>query len=937
MSSLPSDRTAVNGGSATGGLAAAYDRILDENDAEAALSACASALVEATGARTAALWLLEDLSVTQHATWPAGAERSPALEPDLTALAARLAHTSGGAWSWLGGGTWRAACFAVEDESGRFALVAVWGGGLAALDALPPGADAARLATVGVQHARRCAALSRARAMESRSERWFKRLDEQIRVLDRERKKFAAMVGRSDSIVFVTDPSCKIRWANGALAATPAPADSGATWVGRSCRDVCARWSPACGTGEESACPVGRAHATGETVRVELHPHAGEEARAVVLTALPILGPDGRTEEIVVTAQDLSDLQVLRWSEARYRRLFERNTNALLMLDPTTRRIVRANESAARLFARPPGELEGTALKDLHEPAVWARLEPWYAQILEQDSATTFEATLRARDGTAHVAETRATRIAMADQTVVLLEFKDITESRVAQEALRAAEARLHAVVASAPLVLFALDREGRFLLSEGRALQSLGLSPGQTVGKSVYDVYRDVPEIAVNVRRALAGEEHTAVVAVGAVSFETHYAPTRSATGEVTGVIGVATDVTQSRRLEEQLRQSQKMEAIGRLAGGVAHDFNNLLTAMLGNCELLLSRLEPEHALRRHAVEIQKSGTRGALLARQLLSFGRRELLAPRVLDLRAVVSEMEDMLGRLLGEDVDYVTRFGDEPALVLADVGQVEQVLMNLVVNSRDAMPGGGRLTVEVTEVDLDDAYCLSHVDSHPGPHVMLAVSDSGIGMAADVAARVFEPFFTTKERGRGTGLGLSTVYGIVQQWGGHIGVYSEPMKGTAFKVYLPRLARAADAPDAPVTSTARPSGKETILLVEDEDGVREVARETLQLYGYRVLEARDGMEALAIAERVQDPIDLVLTDVVMPHLSGGQLVQCLAGSRPTLRVLFMSGYPDDAVFRNGLLPAGAEFVQKPFSLEGLARRVREVLDAAPRSAA
>jgi CheY-like chemotaxis protein len=249
----------------------------------------------------------------------------------------------------------------------------------------------------------------------------------------------------------------------------------------------------------------------------------------------------------------------------------------------------------------------------------------------------------------------------------------------------------------------------------------------------------------------------------------------------------------------------------------------------------------------------------------------------------------------------------------------------------------MPGGGRLTVEVTGVELDDAYCLSHVDSRPGPHVMLAVSDSGIGMASDVAARVFEPFFTTKERGRGTGLGLSTVYGIVQQWGGHIGVYSEPMKGTAFKVYLPRLARAADTPDAPSTSTARPSGKETILLVEDEDGVREVARETLQLYGYRVLEARDGMEALAIAERVQDPIDLLLTDVVMPHLSGGQLVQCLAGSRPSLRVLFMSGYPDDAVFRNGLLPAGAEFVQKPFSLEGLARRVREVLDAAPRAAA
>jgi CheY-like chemotaxis protein len=216
-------------------------------------------------------------------------------------------------------------------------------------------------------------------------------------------------------------------------------------------------------------------------------------------------------------------------------------------------------------------------------------------------------------------------------------------------------------------------------------------------------------------------------------------------------------------------------------------------------------------------------------------------------------------------------------------------------------------------------------------------LLAVSDSGIGMAPDVAARVFEPFFTTKERGRGTGLGLSTVYGIVQQWGGHIGVYSEPTQGSSFKVYLPRLARAANAPEAPCPTSARPTGRETILLVEDEDGVRDIARETLLLYGYRVIEARDGQEALAIAERVQEPIDLVLTDVVMPRLSGGQLVQSLSQSRPAMRVLFMSGYPDDAVFRNGLLPQGAEFVQKPFSLEGLARRVREVLDAAPRAAA
>ncbi len=917
------------------GLAEAYERVLAPTDADAVLRACAAELAAGLDARGVALWLLEDLSVVHQARWPEGVELSPAIEPDLAGLAARML-ARGGDWEWQGGGTWRAALVARVDADGKRALACVWGGALAQPDAALPSATATRLLELGLRHARQCAALARGRAVEARSERWFKRLDDQIRVLDRERKKFAAMVSKTDNVMFVTDPKGVIRWANPALVARPQPDATSTTWVGRACRDVCAQWSHRCGGREDTNCPVAQACGRGETVNVEVLPAGDAPARAIVISALPIMGPDGKPEEIMVTAQDLSDLQILRWSEARYRRLFDRNANALLMLDPATRRIVRANDSAAELFGRDAGALAGTALSDLHEPAVWARLEPWYAQIVDQDSATTFEATLRAKDG-ARIAETRATRVELADQMIVLVEYKDITDSRRAQEALRAAEARLHAVVASAPLVLFALDRDGRFVLSEGRALQSLGLMPGQVVGQSVFDVYRDAPEVAANVRRALAGEEHTAIVSVGTLAFETHFAPTRDAQGVVTGLIGVATDVTQSRHLEEQLRQSQKMEAVGRLAGGVAHDFNNLLTAMLGSCELLLSQIPPQDPARRFVLEIQKSGTRGALLTRQLLSFGRRELLAPRVLDLRAVVREMEDLLARLLGEDVDYLTRFGDEAALVKADVGQIEQVLMNLVVNARDAMPGGGRLTVEVGGVELDEAYCAAHLDAHPGAHVLLAVSDSGIGMSSDVAARVFEPFFTTKERGKGTGLGLSTVYAIVQQWGGHIGVYSEPGKGSAFKVYLPRLAQPAAGAETAFVGAVRPTGRETILLVEDEDGVRDVARETLLLHGYKVIEARDGEEALAMAGRVQEAIDLVLTDVVMPHLSGGQLVQRLAVTRPELRVLFMSGYPDDAVFRNGLLPAGAEFVQKPFSLEGLARRVREVLDGcAPRVA-
>jgi two-component system cell cycle sensor histidine kinase/response regulator CckA len=658
------------------------------------------------------------------------------------------------------------------------------------------------------------AELARARATEERYERWFKRLDEQVRVLDRERQKFAAMVSQTDSCVFVTDPTGTIHWANPVLAALPPPGDPHQGWIGRRCRDVCSSWDGGCDADSCGGCPVARALERGETVHQELHARKGEGTRTLYLTALPIRGPDGRPHEVMIMAQDLSDLDVLRRSETRYR------------------------------------------------------------------------------------------------QT----------------------EERLRTVVASAPVVLFALDRDGIFTLSEGRGLDVLGLESGEVVGRSVYEQYRDVPEIHEHVRRALAGEEFTSTVDLGGLAFETHYVPLRDNDGGVVGLIGVATDVTDHRRLEDQLRQSQKMEAVGRLAGGVAHDFNNLLTAILGSCELLLMRLAPEDPLRRYAEEIQKGGVRGSLLTRQLLAFGRRELLAPRILDVRGIVSEMDYMLKRLVGEDVDYVTRFGPRAASVWADQGHMEQVLMNLVVNARDAMPEGGRLTVEVSNVVLDAAYCQSHAGSNPGSYVLLAVSDTGCGMSPDVQARVFEPFFTTKERGRGTGLGLSTVYGIVSQWCGHIGLYSEARRGTSFKVYLPLAAESVGPDEAapPVLSAGAMHGSETILLVEDEETVRAIAREILELHGYAVIEARDGVEALVVAEAHPDPIHLVLTDVVMPRMSGGHLVERLLPLRPETKVLFMSGYPDDAVVRNGLLDARAEFVQKPFSLEGLVHRVREVLD-------
>jgi signal transduction histidine kinase/ActR/RegA family two-component response regulator len=377
------------------------------------------------------------------------------------------------------------------------------------------------------------------------------------------------------------------------------------------------------------------------------------------------------------------------------------------------------------------------------------------------------------------------------------------------------------------------------------------------------------------------------------------------------------------------QLEQAQKMDAIGRLAGGVAHDFNNLLTVILGRTDILLHPLKPEDPMRRGIELIQRTAGRAADLTRQLLAFSRKQVLEPVVLDLSAVTTDMKDMLGRLIGEDIALLTTPTPGLGRVKADRGQVEQVVMNLAVNARDAMPQGGRLILETANVDLDDEYVRRHVGARPGPHVMLAVSDTGTGIPREIQAQIFEPFFTTKEQGKGTGLGLATVYGIVKQSGGYIEVDSEPRQGTTFRIYLPRL-EAAVTVDRSVRPAAAAGGTETILLVEDEEGVRELARDILRASGYTVLEARNGAEALLLCERHQGPLDMLLTDVVMPRMSGRELAERLAPLRPELSVLYMSGYTDDAVIRHGVLAAGTAFLQKPFTPAALVLRVRETLD-------
>ncbi len=397
--------------------------------------------------------------------------------------------------------------------------------------------------------------------------------------------------------------------------------------------------------------------------------------------------------------------------------------------------------------------------------------------------------------------------------------------------------------------------------------------------------------------------------------------------------ILGTVFDMTERRRLEEQLRQSQKMEAVGRLAGGIAHDFNNLLTVVTGYSELLLAELPEGDPRRESAEEIRQAGSRAAALTQQLLAFSRRQVLAPRVLDLNAVVAGMERMLRRVIGEDVELTTALEPELWRARADPGQIEQVILNLVVNARDAMPRGGRLTIETANVELDEKFAGLYATIHPGPHVMLAVSDTGVGMDAELQSRLFEPFFTTKERGKGTGLGLSTVYGIVKQSGGSIWVYSEPGHGTTFKIYLPRCEEPLEEATVPDRPAAPAAGNETVLLVEDEPEVRRLVEKLLGLRGYRVLSAGSPADAIAIARRQEAPIDLLLTDVIMPGMNGRELARVLAGSRPRMRVLYMSGYTDAAISQQGILEPGTAFLSKPFTPDALARKVREVIEGPP----
>lgn len=507
-------------------------------------------------------------------------------------------------------------------------------------------------------------------------------------------------------------------------------------------------------------------------------------------------------------------------------------------------------------------------------------------------------------------------------------------QQRAAEQALRTSEGRFRALVETSWEVLLLLDVDQRITYTTPSVTRLFGWIPDQLKGMCLVDLLHseDQRPVAQKLAAALGRPGDRLMTEARIRRADGTYrgidaiVVNRLEESAVHAVVFNARDITEGRRLEEQLRQSQKMEAVGRLAGGVAHDFNNLLTAILGYCNLALEDLSPSDPSHQDLVEIRDAGERAATLTRQLLAFSRRQMLQPEPTDLNGLVQQTEKMLNRILGEDIELITALAPGLPEIMADPASIEQVIVSLAMNARDAMPTGGRLIIETMLSELDTAYADSHATVLPGAYVMLAVTDSGEGMDAATRSRVFEPFFTTKPQGKGTGLGLATVYGIVKQTGGYIWVYSEPAHGTVFKVYLP-LANVAQAPSvSPPVSEGR--AFETILLAEDEESVRLLSAEVLRRSGFEVIDAQDGVEALRVARAFDRPIHLLLTDIVMPQMNGRELAEQIRAARPETKVLFMSGYTDHAVVHREL-SAGAPFLQKPFTRDALVRKVRGLL--------
>ncbi len=672
---------------------------------------------------------------------------------------------------------------------------------------------------------------------------------------------------------------------------------------------------------------------------VELRTKTGD-IRHVLYSVEPV---DIGNERVILSAfNDVTERrqaeQALRDSEERYRLLFESNPQPMWVFDVETLAFLAVNDAACRHYGYSRDEFLSMTIREIRP----AEDVPVLLSQMAHERREYQESGLwrhRKRDGSIIEVEITSHPLVFDGRQAELVLVNDVTERRHAERRERQRTMYLNALVENSPLAILVLDDEHRIQIANPAFRLLFGYSAEELLGRNpddlispMDDVLRE--EVAALTRESLAGRPvHISTKRRrkdGKLVEVDFYGVPLTDAGRLIGVYAIYQDVSERNQLEIQLQQAQKMEAVGQLAGGVAHDFNNVLTAILGYSDLLAMQLGEGSPMLESVDEIRRAGERAASLTRQLLAFSRRQVLEPRVLDPNELMRNVEKMLRRLIGEDVALATRLDPSIGRMRADPGQVEQVLLNLAVNARDAMPRGGTLTIETQNAELDESYAQEHVTVKPGSYVMIAATDTGTGMDAEVKAHIFEPFFTTKEKGKGTGLGLATVYGIVKQSGGYIWVYSEPGHGTAFKIYFPRVESPAERLSRKEAQrTLR--GTETILLVEDELPVRRLARAILESHGYAVLEADGAERALELVQHHSGALDLLLTDVVMPKMGGSDLAMLVHGLRPEVKVLYMSGYTDDAIVRQGLVAEGSRFLQKPFTPDALAAKVRDVLDS------
>ncbi|MDE3017914.1 MAG: PAS domain S-box protein [Nitrospirota bacterium] len=668
--------------------------------------------------------------------------------------------------------------------------------------------------------------------------------------------------------------------------------------------------------------------------------HKGGGIVWVLLSVSLVRDAFGQPVHFIAQIQDITGRilmeEALRETQNRYRNIIEAAFDAIAVHENGV--ILEVNEAYAKMFGYTVPEVIGKHVLDFVTP----ESRPLVVESVHKGVNVPYEAVKVRKDGTRIVCEVVARAYAYKGRNVRLAAIRDITARKKSEEEAGHVQALLGSIVEHSPNMFFVKDaKDLRFVLFNKAGEDLLGYRREELIGKNDYDFFpKDEADFFTGKDRetlARGGvleipEEPIQTKYKGLRYLRTLKVPILDREGRPQYLLGMSEDITDRKHLEEQLRQSQKMEAIGQLAGGMAHDFNNLLMAILGYSDLVLGRIGTHDSVRSDVEEIKKSGERAASLTRQLLAFGRRQFLQPKVMDLNLVVADLDRMLRRLIGEHIELVTRLGDSVGLVRVDPGQVQQVLMNLVLNARDAMPQGGRLTIETSGLPSDQIGPNRQGVVRPGSYAMLAVTDTGCGMDAETLARIFEPFYTTKEVGKGTGLGLSTVYGIVMQSGGCLEVRSAPGRGTRFMVYVPCVESEAED-RLGVQAPAMMAGEGTVLLVEDEAIVRAMVRSVLEQHGYRVLDAGEGQEAIRLAEQHAGPIHLLLSDIAMPHMSGPEVAHRLVSLRPDMKILFMSGYAGEEMLAHGLSVKGSAFLQKPVTPSVLLSKVREMLLAPP----